>query len=151
MPHRKTVFRCMIFAALCIADRVTKYAAQFCLPVAAGNESAAFFSLSLHHNKGISFGLLQNIPFAGLAVSILGVAILGFLCLKNVTPRSMFGVIFLWAGAVCNLTDRLLYGYVIDWLYVGLYVNLADVWLGVGCVMVLLHCASASEELRFGE
>jgi len=58
----------------------------------------------------------------------------------------MLGVIFLWAGAICNLTDRLLYGYVIDWLYVGLYVNLADIWLGMGCVMVFLHYANASEE-----
>ena len=36
------------------------------------------------------------------------------------------------AGAAGNLADRLLYGYVVDWIYAGLYVNLADLWLIFG-------------------
>ena len=144
------MFRWIIFTALWSADRATKHLAQLYLPAGAGNESAVFFSLALHHNEGISFGLLRNFPSAGLAVSISGVILLGLLCRQNAILRSMPGVIFLWAGAICNLTDRLLYGYVIDWLYVGLYVNLADVWLGLGCVMVFRALTNQRSELSTG-
>ena len=137
-------FRRITFAALLIADRATKQLAQLYLSAPEANANPGFLSLSLHYNAGISFGLLRNIPYAGLAASISGVAILGFLCRKNAALRSAFGVIFLWAGAICNLADRLLYGYVIDWLYVGLFVNLADAWLALGCVMVFYHCVRAS-------
>ena len=126
----------LIFAVLLIADRAAKFLMEFYMPETLGIGNARFFSLSLHHNQGISFSLLKNFPAAGLTMSILGVALLGFLCLKNARLRSMSGVPFLWAGAVGNLADRLLYGYVIDWLYVGMYINLADAWLCVGCLMV---------------
>jgi len=50
------------------------------------------------------------------------------------------GIIFLCAGALGNLSDRLMYGYVVDWIYVGGYINLADVWLGVGSFLILARC-----------
>jgi lipoprotein signal peptidase len=58
--------------------------------------------------------------------------ILGFLCARYAPARKSLGMIFLWAGAAGNLTDRLYYGYVVDWIYVGGYINLADVWLCAG-------------------
>ena len=129
----------LIFAALLIADRATKLLAGFYLSETLLKD-ARFFSLALYHNQGISFSLLKNFPSAGLAASILGVAVLGFLCLKNASVRSMSGVLFLWGGAIGNLTDRLLYGYVIDWFYVGVYINLADIWLCAGCLLVFYDC-----------
>jgi len=110
--------------------------AAFYLPETTVQENARFISLSLHHNLGISFSLLKNFPSASLMVSILGIAILGGLCLKNVSLRSSKGALFLWAGTIGNLIDRLLYGYVIDWLYIGVYINLADIWLCAGCLMI---------------
>jgi lipoprotein signal peptidase len=64
------------------------------------------------------------------------VAALLSVCVRSKTARSMTGVVFLLAGASGNLTDRLMYGYVVDWLYVGGYINLADVWIGAGCLMI---------------
>ena len=141
-----TAFRWVTFAALLIADRAAKFLLPFYLPETIeniGRESVRFLSLSLHHNHGISFSLLKNFPSASLAASILGVIVLGFLCLKNVSLRSSIGVLFLWAGAIGNLTDRLLYGYVIDWFYIGIYINLADIWLCAGCLMVFSHYVKA--------
>ena len=131
--------RLLIFAALAAADRATKYLAQLTLPAPGGR--AEFLSLALHHNEGISFSLMKNFPLASLAASLLGVGILGFLCARCRSARSEPGAVFLWAGAVGNLTDRLMYGYVIDWLYVGVYINLADVWLCIGCLMILRRAA----------
>jgi len=132
----KRVAGWLIFTVLLVADRVTKLLADFYLLEPTAQESVRFFSLSLYHNHGISFSLLGNFPSASLMASILGIAILGWLCLKNELFRSSKGVLFLWAGAIGNLIDRLLYGYVIDWFYIGLHVNLADIWLCAGCLMI---------------
>jgi signal peptidase II len=84
---------------------------------------------------------MKNFPLASLAASLVGAAILGILCLRYKSARSEPGAIFLWAGAIGNLADRLIYGYVIDWFYIGVYVNLADVWLCAGCLVILRRAA----------
>jgi len=70
-------------------------------------------------------------------MAITATAALGIVCLRTKAARSMAGIVFLFAGALGNLTDRLLYGYVIDWIYVGGHINLADIWLCVGGLLVL--------------
>ena len=133
---RYTTFRWITFAALLITDRTAKLLAVLYLSETVVHGNANFFSLSLYHNHGISFSMLKNFPSVSLAASILGIVVLGIVCLKSVSLRSSTGVIFLWAGAIGNLIDRLLYGYVIDWLYVGIHINLADIWLCAGCLMI---------------
>jgi signal peptidase II len=135
---RSPTFKWVAFAVLLIIDRAAKFLMSSYLAEKLMEENVRFFSLSLHHNTGISFSFLQNYPSAGLAASILGIAIFGFLCLKIKSLRSRAGVVFLWAGAIGNLTDKLLYGYVIDWLYIGIYINLADIWLCAGFIMLAL-------------
>ena len=139
---KKTALRWIFFALLLIADRAVKLLATFYLPETTAQENARFFSLSLQNNQGISFSLLSGFPLVSLVMSILGIAILGFLYLKNAWLRTSVGIMFLWAGAMGNMTDRLLYGYVIDWFYVGVYINLADIWLCVGCLIILRRAAA---------
>ena len=134
-------FRWIAFAVLLIIDRAAKLSAVFYLHETIAQLNARFFSLSLHYNRGLSFSLLNNSPSAGLAVSILGTMALGVICLKDKSVRASTGVLFLWAGAAGNLTDRLLYGYVIDWFYVGVYINFADIWLCAGCLMIFSRYA----------
>jgi signal peptidase II len=123
-----------MFIILLTMDRATKLWAESNLSEAVGE--AVIPSLSLYRNEGISFTLMKNFPYASLAAAILGIGVLGFLCVKNALTRKLNGVIFLWAGAIGNLADRLLYGYVIDWICVGVYINLADVWLCVGGLVI---------------
>ena len=125
-----------LFFLLFVADRATKYCAELYLPNAAGSE-VIFPSLATYHNRGISFSLLRNYPSVSLAMAITATAALGIVCLRTKAARSMAGIVFLFAGALGNLTDRLLYGHVIDWIYVGGHINLADIWLCVGGLLVL--------------
>jgi signal peptidase II len=131
----------IVFLILLAIDRETKFWAESNLFEAAGN--AVIPSLFLYHNEGISFSLMKNYPHAGLAAAILGIGVLGFLCAKNALSRKSFGVVFLWAGAMGNLTDRLLYGCVIDWIYVGEYINLADLWLCAGGLIIFAEIVRA--------
>ncbi|MDR1048571.1 MAG: signal peptidase II [Synergistaceae bacterium] len=135
--------RSIVFVLLLTIDRAAKLWAGANLPEAA--ENAAFPSLGLHYNEGIAFSLMKNFPRASLMTAILGIGVLGFLCARKASVRGLFGTVFLWAGAIGNLTDRLLYGHVVDWIYVGGYVNLADVWLCIGgaAIFAEIVCGAA--------
>lgn len=50
------------------------------------------------------------------------------------------GALVMIVGALSNFTDRLLYGYVIDWAYLGRWWpvgNLADLLVAIGLVMMI--------------
>jgi signal peptidase II len=138
----KTSFflRGIVFAAALIADRVAKYWAESRVAPAFIGQERVFPSLSLYHNYGMTFSLMDAHPSLSLTFSLVGIALLLLICLKSKTARSMSGVIFLWAGAIGNLSDRLMYGYVVDWIYVGGYINLADLWLCAGSFLVFGYC-----------
>jgi signal peptidase II len=128
------------FVLTLLLDRVTKFWAGSRL--ALGRGEGTLVSLGLHFNRGISFSLLESYPHIGLAVTLTAMGLLGIFCAKSKTVRSMPGMALLWAGAAGNLTDRLLYGHVVDWIYIFTScVNLADIWLCAGGLFVLVHCA----------
>jgi signal peptidase II len=137
----------IVFAALLAADRAAKLWAEASLASASGN--AVIPSLSLYRNEGIAFSLMKNFPHAGLAAAILGMGALAFICARAAPARKSLGVVFLWAGALGNFTDRLLYGRVIDWIYVGTHINLADLWLVIGCLVVLAEMIRAGKPRFF--
>ena len=106
------------------------------------------FRLELHLNSGVSFGLT---PTLGWAVGLLGLAVLLGLtwASRGGTGRAGCGLALLWAGGLSNALERLFLGRVTDFLFVplrrlplvplsGLYLNLADLWLFFGAVLLLL-------------
>lgn len=106
------------------------------------------FRLELHLNPGVSFGLT---PTLGWAVGLLGLAVLLGLtwASRGGTGRAGCGLALLWAGGLSNALERLFLGRVTDFLFVplrrlplvplsGLYLNLADLWLFFGAVLLLL-------------
>jgi signal peptidase II len=132
-------FRCFVFLAALSSDMAAKYFAESHLALLSAGQQPAFPSLRLYHNYGITFSLFENYPPLIPAIPLLGIAALLFLCVKSGTIRRMLGAAFLFAGAAGNLISRLMYGYVIDWIYVGGYINLADIWLCVGSLMIFIQ------------
>jgi signal peptidase II len=130
-----------LFILALALDRATKHWAMSRFASSPGER--AFLSLGLHFNRGISFSLLENHASLSLAVTLAAIGLLGLLCAKSSEKvRSVPGMPLLWAGAAGNLSDRLLYGYVVDWIYIfGGCINLADVWLCAGGLAVLFCCA----------
>ena len=133
------------------ADLAVKGAARFLLsgktvPLVLG------FRLELHLNSGVSFGLT---PTLGWAVGLLGLAVLLGLtwASRGGTGRAGCGLALLWAGGLSNALERLFLGSVTDFFLVplrrfplvplsGLYLNLADLWLFFGAVLLLLDFLS---------
>ena len=110
------------------------------------------FRLELHLNPGVSFGLT---PTLGWAVGLLGLAVLLGLtwASRGGTGRAGCGLALLWAGGLSNALERLFLGSVTDFFLVplqripwvplsGLYLNLADLWLFLGAVLLLLDFLS---------
>lgn len=82
-----------------------------------------FFDLRYVHNRGAAFGLLSNapesfrIPFF-FAVSIVAVIVI-LLFMRKVEEDNhlfIFSLSFIFGGALGNFIDRLVHGYVIDFL-----------------------------------
>lgn len=103
-----------------------------------------FFKITYIQNKGAAFGMLQDKQIVFLVIGFITIAFLINLFLKtndNITKTSISMVI---GGAIGNIIDRLLYGYVVDmfdfsgvWSYI---FNFADVCvvLGVGILALAI-------------
>ncbi|MBI1365562.1 MAG: signal peptidase II [Alphaproteobacteria bacterium] len=112
------------------------------LPMRPGGhiEISRVFDLTFVENKGVSFGLFAGGLVSRVFLSLLALFIAGLLCGWLATirrPLTATGVALIMGGAVGNLIDRALYGYVRDFLdFSGLYFpwvfNVADAAINVG-------------------
>jgi signal peptidase II len=116
-----------------------------------------FFRFTLVYNRGISFGIFNSsgvtfihylLPFLVVLIIILLFYI--YLSLardvhEKVVPwvKVSFGMI--WGGALGNLVDRIIFGYVTDFIDVGIgnvwrffTFNIADASITVGTVILIL-------------
>jgi signal peptidase II len=125
------MFEIAMFAVASSLDRATKcWALANLEPASAGDP---LLSLGTFFNSGISFSLMEGSPRAAVALSAAGLGLLTWGCIKSGILRPGTGISLLWSGAVCNMADRLMYGHVVDWIRVVIYINLADIWLCAGC------------------
>ncbi len=98
--------------------------------------------------KHQNFGLLGDFPtplYFNLFINFVALAVLiyaAYLAFKRARPLESIALGFLLGGALGNLYDRLVYGYVFDWLMLfnTSIINAADAYIATGMVLyVLLH------------
>ena len=82
---------------------------------------SGFFSLTRVHNTGAAFGLMNNIDFplkAAVLALLQTVALIGLtVYVAMLAPHqrlTRLGLSFVIGGAIGNLIDRVIYGYVLD-------------------------------------
>ncbi|MFA4889529.1 MAG: signal peptidase II [Candidatus Omnitrophota bacterium] len=97
------------------------------------------FHLSLVHNRGAAFGILNNLTPLFILTSLAAV-ILIFASLKKNRSISLenFALSLILAGALGNLIDRIFLGYVIDFLDFRVWpvFNVADSAITVGAILL---------------
>ncbi len=112
-------------------DQLTKHLVlRFISPYEARIIVPDFFSLVNVTNTGAAFGSFRgNNPFF-IVISIVALAIVVTLLVRPRTPDGFrdLSLALLLAGILGNLTDRLLYGHVIDFLLFNLHIRYADPW-----------------------
>jgi signal peptidase II len=132
LKRRRNLFAAVLAIAWAL-DRATKFLAVAYFPPAL--PAAGFSLFEVYRNYGMTFGFLNGNPATCVALVSFGIVLFGAVCARYsgafMTPAGAL----LWAGALGNLTDRLIHGYVVDWIHVVGYINLADVWLGTGVLM----------------
>jgi len=116
-----------------------------------------YFNLTMVWNRGVSFGMMQDMGIWPLTV--LALAISAFLTVWIFRSTSKFESIALGmiiGGAIGNVVDRLRFGGVADFLdiYVGTYhwpsFNIADSAITIGVVLLLIQgmIMSDNKEVR---
>ncbi|MDI1471376.1 signal peptidase II [Thermodesulfovibrio sp. 1176] len=123
-------------------DQLTKFLAVKFLYPDKIIEILPFLNFVYVENKGSAFGMFK---FLGseffIIVSIIVIAVLVFLCFKDYPNWFVYSLII--SGALGNAIDRLIYGYVIDFidLHVGSFhwpaFNIADTAISIGIVLFL--------------
>ena len=117
-------FRYAIAIVCVVLDQITKIAAERALDLRETIEVFRMFNISLAYNYGAAFSFL-NVPggtqrwfFTGISfiVSIVLIIWLYKLTMREKWMSLAFALIL--GGAVGNLIDRVLYGYVIDFIQV---------------------------------
>lgn len=101
------------------------------------------FELNYTENPGVAFSMLEGQRWIFVPVTLLISAVLVVMMLRSPLRRyKMFGVVsvLILSGAIGNLIDRIVYGYVIDFLYFSLIdfpiFNFADCCVVVGAVLL---------------
>ena len=86
-------------------------------------------------NTGAAFGILQE---QTMLLIVIGLIVIGFLLYYSHEHQLAFG--FLLGGTFGNLVDRVIYGYVVDFIHVPFWpsFNVADTFnvLGVGLLLL---------------
>lgn len=104
---------------------------------------------TIHHRN---YGLLFNIPAPPVFTAILSVVVLVFavfhLRSRLSEMRIALGFGLLAGGALGNIYDRLMFGFVRDWILVGgrSAFNIADIAVVVGLLLILLASHEAVDE-----
>ncbi|MGH8526398.1 MAG: signal peptidase II [Gammaproteobacteria bacterium] len=109
-----------------------------------------FFNLVNVTNTGAAFGSFRNNNTFFIVISSIALLIVLVLLLRPRPPDVWRDVslALLLAGILGNLTDRLLYGHVIDFLLVDLHIRYADPWpafnvadscISIAVVLFIIH------------
>ncbi|MBQ9513510.1 MAG: signal peptidase II [Clostridia bacterium] len=123
-----------------------------------------FYFKSVPLNDAAAYGFLGGLSWRQTFFIILTfIAIIGFIYLyyysvkKNYTFMKV-AVIFIIAGAIGNLIDRLAYGGVVDFLTIEIgsftpfaVFNLADTFLSVGLILLIIHFFFLDENAVFSK
>ena len=106
-----------------------------------------FFRITYVKNTGAAFSIFSNNTILVIIISIVVIGFLLFYIYKNKGNNKLENVsyAFILGGAISNLIDRLVYGYVIDFLdfeilsYNAPIFNLADTFIVIGVILFLIN------------
>jgi len=142
--RRRNVAFFLIALLLVVADQLSKMWIRSNLLVGQSLFEVGIFQIIHIQNTGAAFGLFQDQSFALAIVAIVGVVLLLFYALiiyprffplDNLLGKSALGLIL--GGTIGNLTDRLCFGGVTDFISIGWWpaFNLADSAIVVGVIL----------------
>ena len=141
MMSNKSYYIIIISAIVVIIDQITKQLVKNSIkqPI---DIIKRILSITYTQNTGAGFSILQGFNIAIIMFTV--AIILGlFYYYKKIPDNKLVwvSIALMLGGAIGNLIDRLLYGYVIDFIdfKVGLVFNFADFAITIGAIILMLY------------
>jgi signal peptidase II len=135
------------FILLVFADLFSKYLIFNFIDLFRFIKITDFFDITHIHNFGVSFGLFAEIIPSYILV-LIGLAVVCFLVYLFVNSEDVlesWGLFIIICGAMANIVDRFINGYVIDFIYFHINqfywpaFNFADIYISIGIMMIILN------------
>lgn len=160
LPVRRPLvrrFEIAMVGVIIVVDQITKFLVRSTIPLYS-KRSVIPRLLDFTHvqNTGAAFGLLNASAFPYKSALMIGVATLALIAISLYARQlgseermSRYGLALILGGALGNLIDRAISGYVVD--FVDVYwgdahfwaFNVADAAITVGAILVLLEMLGA--------
>ena len=149
----------IIIVCLLAIDQLTKYLIQTNLSMVGSSLPLidGFVQLTNVHNTGAAWGLLEGFRWLFIPMTLVVAGLLLFVLFrfhKKLCVFSRVTLALLFAGAVGNFIDRLLLGYVRDfvditpWFSFPVF-NVADSALSVGCALLVIDALFLKDKSLF--
>lgn len=135
----------IISAVLVCADQLAKYAALTRLkPVSTITAVQGLLDFTFVENHGAAFGILAGKRFFFIVITIIICAVMAVLYHRMPKTREYNFVrasfVLIMSGALGNLIDRIVHGYVVDFLEVTFIswpvFNIADIYVVTGTILL---------------
>ena len=135
------------FILLVFADLFSKYLIFNFIDLFRFIKITNFLDITHIHNFGVSFGLFSEIIPSYILI-VIGLAVVCFLTYLLVNSRDdleTWGLFIIICGAIANIVDRFINGYVIDFIYFHINqfywpaFNFADIYISIGIIMIILN------------
>lgn len=144
-PTKPVIFAVYFLMVILVTtlDRWSKTAIEASLTLGQSIHIGSLFYITLVHNRGGAFGILQGqkLVFVIVGVLVIGAILFYLYRTKNISWWMLLGLGAISAGAVGNLYDRVTLGYVIDFIDVHVWdyvFNVADIAIDVGFGAILI-------------
>ena len=117
------------------------------------NVISGFFSLTYVRNTGAAFSILEGKRIIFIIIALIAIYFIYKFLIKNneLKKYDVFCYSLLIGGIIGNLIDRILYGYVIDYLSFNIFgynapiFNLADTFIVISIILLIIK--SIKEEV----
>lgn len=144
-----------IIMLMIILDQAAKYFFKRLLqPDSVISVINGILSFTYVENRGAAFGLFQGAKIFLIISTVILIVMLTYYYIKKVRHSGNkvlgYAFIFIIAGALGNLIDRLFRNYVIDFIRLDFIdfpiFNLADCYISIGAVILIIYILSAKKE-----
>ena len=135
------------FILLVFADLSSKYLIFNFIDLFRFIKITNFLDITHIHNFGVSFGLFAEIipSYMLVLIGLAVVCFLVFLLVNSEDDLESWGLFIIISGAMANIVDRFINGYVIDFIYFHVNqfywpaFNFADIYISIGIIMIILN------------
>lgn len=144
---KNTLLYMLIAAAVVIIDQITKkLAVLYLMPIGDYPLWKGVLHLTYVENTGAAFGMMRDKRWIFMllsSVAIVAVAAVMIAFSRHITPLLGVSLAFIIGGGIGNMIDRLLFGYVVDFINFELInfavFNGADSFICVGAGLMLIY------------